>query len=96
MNFSDALNEMKNGTGMCRSSWNKSGMAVFLVEDSTIMVEGYANVIKKHFVIRSPKGSYHMYIPNVSDLLAEDWCDAFYEDDCNAAEFAMIVGMESE
>jgi hypothetical protein len=83
MNFSDALNSIKQGSKMAREGWNGKDMFVFLVPGSTFQVnrpplmgiypEGTQIDYHAHIDMRTADGQVVPWVASQSDLLAEDW-----------------------
>jgi hypothetical protein len=83
MNFSDALNAIKEGKRVSRSGWNGKNMFVFLVAGSTFQVnreplisilgEGTIVNYHGHIDMRTADGMIVPWFASQTDLLAEDW-----------------------
>ncbi len=86
MNFSWALEEIKSGKKIHRSGWNGKGMwAVLqrgypdgiLINTNTIKATGLpAGTVCKfrpYLMLHAAQKDFAMWVPSVSDLLAEDW-----------------------
>lgn len=83
MNFSDALNEIKDGKKVSRSGWNGKGMFVFLVPGSVFQVnrppllgiypEGTTINYHAHVDMKTADGQVVPWLCSQTDLLADDW-----------------------
>ena len=83
MNFSQALDEIKNGECMAREGWNGKKMFVFLVPGSNFLVnrapllgifsEGTPLNYLPHIDMRTANGSIVPWLANQTDIMAEDW-----------------------
>lgn len=83
MNFSEALQEIKNGSLVKRSGWNGKNMFLFLVNGSTFTVnreplqsilgEGTQVKYHAHIDMKTATGEVVPWLASQSDLLADDW-----------------------
>jgi len=83
MNFSEALNEIKNGALVKRSGWNGKDQYVFLVNGSNFKVnrppllgmfdEGTEITYRPHIDMKYQDGSIGVWLASMGDLMAEDW-----------------------
>ena len=83
MNFSCALDYIKQGSRLARAGWNGKGMFVFLVPGSafcvnrepllSILGEGTKVKYAPHIDIRRPDGVISVWQPSMGDVMAEDW-----------------------
>ncbi len=83
MDFSEALNLVKEGSKVARAGWNGKGMFIFLVEGSTFEVsrppllgiyqEGVKINYQPHIDMRTATGSIVPWLCSQSDMLANDW-----------------------
>lgn len=83
MNFSEALEEIKNGKLLAREGWNGKDQFVFLVPGSTFNVnrpplneifeEGTEINYQPHIDIKNQQGQIVPWLASQGDLLAEDW-----------------------
>jgi hypothetical protein len=83
MNFSEALEHLKQGKKVARSGWNGKNMFVFLVPGSTFQVnrppllgiypEGTTINYCPHVDMRTADGKIVPWLCSQTDLLAEDW-----------------------
>jgi hypothetical protein len=83
MNFSEALERLKQGALMSRSGWNGRGMFIYLVAGSRfnvnrapllgIYAEGTEIAYCPHIDLRTVNGSCVPWVASQSDLLASDW-----------------------
>jgi hypothetical protein len=83
MNFSDALEIIKQGGKVARAGWNGKGMFVFLVPGSTFTVnrppllgiypEGAQINYRAHIDMRAADGQIVPWLASQTDLLANDW-----------------------
>lgn len=83
MNFSDALERIKEGQRAARSGWNGRGMFVFLVPGSRFEVNrapllgiypaGTVINYQPHIDIRTADGQVVPWQASQSDILADDW-----------------------
>ena len=87
MNFSEALNELKQGAAVHRAGWNAGGMFVIMVPGTDavepregspyaathVSPSGVVN-IKPHLDFKNAQGDMQPgWVPSQSDLFAEDW-----------------------
>lgn len=72
MNFSEALNEIKNGTKVARSGWNAGNQYVTLIPSGNAMFQGYnmQNCLGLKTVRHEMQPGW---VPSQGDLFAEDW-----------------------
>lgn len=83
MNYEGALTAMKAGSKVAREGWNGRGMFVFLVPGSTFKVnrppllgifpEGHEVTYRPHIDIKNVDGSIAVWVPSITDQMAEDW-----------------------
>ncbi len=83
MNFSDALDALKQGSKVARAGWNGKGMFVFLVPGSTFKVsrapllgiypEGTEIRYHAHIDMKTATGEIVPWLASQSDVLADDW-----------------------
>jgi len=86
MNFSEALEALKDGHRITRSGWNGVGQWLILVPGSTITVSadrplgqaapemvGRAVEYRPHIDIKTVDDELVPWIASQTDLLAEDW-----------------------
>lgn len=83
MDYSEALQRIKNGQRLARSGWNGKGMFVFLVPGSmfkvnrepllSILGEGTEVTYRAHIDIKNADGSIAVWTPSITDQMAEDW-----------------------
>lgn len=87
MDFSQALNLIKEGRRVFRKGWNGKEMFIFLVDGSTFQVnraplnkfyrEGTEVRYHAHIDMKTADGTIVPWIASQTDLLAEDWCVEF-------------------
>lgn len=85
MNFSEALDHIKQGKKVARDGWNGKDMFVFLVPGSVFKVnrppllgiypEGTEITYRAHIDLRTADGQIVPWIATQSDLLADDWVE---------------------
>ena len=83
MNFSEALNAIKNGELVAREGWNSKDMFIFLVDGSTFNVnrkpllgifkEGTLINYQPHIDMKTADGTIVPWLASQSDVLADDW-----------------------
>ena len=83
MNFSEALDQIKQGGRLQRAGWNGKGMFVFLVAGSTFQVnrppllgiypEGTTINYHAHIDMRTADGMIVPWLCSQTDMLANDW-----------------------
>lgn len=83
MNFSEALELIKQGQRLRRKGWNGKGMFLFLVAGSTFQVnrppllgiypEGTTINYHAHVDMRTADGTIVPWLCSQTDMLAEDW-----------------------
>ena len=83
MNFSDALNAIKEGKRLRRAGWNGKGMFVFLVAGSNFIVnrepllsilgEGAQVTYRPHIDMRDAEGKIVPWLASQTDIMADDW-----------------------
>jgi Protein of unknown function (DUF2829) len=83
MNFSKALELIKNGERLTRTGWNGAGMFVYFVMGSTFLVNrAPLNEIfptdtpikyRPHIDLKAADGTCGVWSPNNTDILADDW-----------------------
>ena len=84
VNFSKALESIKNGNKLTRLGWNGKDMFVFLVDGSKFQVnrkplnemfeEGTEVEYRPHIDMKAVDGTIGVWTASMSDILAEDWC----------------------
>lgn len=86
MNFSDALNLIKNGKTVQREGWNGKGMFLFLVPGSSFKVTegrpmdahfpvGDTVQYHAHIDMKTAQGYVVPWLASQADLLAADWIE---------------------
>ena len=83
MNFSEALQLIKQGHLLKRSGWNGKDQFVFLVSGSEFKVnrapllgifpEGTDIKYRPHIDMKYQDGSVGVWLASMGDLMAEDW-----------------------
>ena len=83
MNFSTALDAIKNGNRVTRAGWNGKGMFIFMVPGSVFMVnrppllgifpEGTEVRYHAHVDMKTNDGEIVPWLCSQTDLFAEDW-----------------------
>ncbi|CAB4148543.1 Protein of unknown function DUF2829 [uncultured Caudovirales phage] len=83
MNFSEALQSIKEGKLLKRSGWNGKDQFVFLVSGSQFKVnrapllgifeEGTDINYRPHIDMKYQDGSIGVWFASMGDLMAEDW-----------------------
>jgi len=83
MDFSQALEALKQGLKLQRRGWNGKGMFIFLVPGSTFQVnrepllgiypEGTEINYHAHIDMRTADGMIVPWVCSQTDMLAEDW-----------------------
>lgn len=83
MNFSDALNLIKEGKRVAREGWNGKGMFIYLVDGSVFTVnraplnkhyaDGTTVTYLPHIDMRTADGSLTTWVASQADLLSDDW-----------------------
>lgn len=83
MNFSRALEYLKNGETLSRYAWNKTDKFIFLTSsvkfkvDHSAMVERYASgteiTYAAHLDLNVGNDSVEQWSSSTRDLLADDW-----------------------
>ena len=83
MNFSEALEQIKQGKLLKRSGWNGKDQFVFLVNGSQFKVnrapllgifeEGTDINYRPHIDMKYQDGSIGVWLSSMGDLMAEDW-----------------------
>lgn len=83
MNFSKALEEIKQGNRVQRSGWNGKGMFIFLVQGSvfkvnrepllSIMGEGAEVKYHAHIDMKTADNMVVPWLASQTDILADDW-----------------------
>jgi hypothetical protein len=83
MNFSAALEALKDGKRIARSGWNGKGMFLFLVPGSnfkvnrepllSIMGEGAEVTYRPHIDMKDAEGKVVPWLASQTDILANDW-----------------------
>ena len=85
MNFSEALNVLKNGGKVARSGWNGKEMFLYLVSGSVFNVnrhpllgiypEGTEIWYRPHIDMKTAQGDCVPWVASQSDLLENDWAE---------------------
>lgn len=83
MNFSQALEAIKDGKRVAREGWNGKRMFVFLVPGSnfavnrepllSILGEGTNVTYRPHIDMRDAEGKIVPWLASQTDILADDW-----------------------
>jgi len=83
MNFSEALNLLKQGNKVSRDGWNGKGMFIFLVPGSTFKVnrapllgiypEGTEVKYHAHIDMKTADNQIVPWLASQTDVLADDW-----------------------
>ena len=72
MDFSAALQEIKNGKLLTRSGWNGPGQWVELVTEYYI-TRPYGTTMLPFIAIKTAQGGFVPWVVSQTDLLATDW-----------------------
>ena len=83
MNFSDALQLIKEGNLLTRTGWNGKNMFVFLVQGSKFIVnrapltnifeDGTEIQYRPHIDMRYADGTIGVWMASMGDLMSDDW-----------------------
>jgi hypothetical protein len=86
MDFSDALDDCKNGAKITRVGWNGPGQYVVLQKgypdgiainvntaEATGIPQGTVCSFAPYLMLRNAQGVFVPWVPSTGDLLAEDW-----------------------
>ena len=83
MNFSEALDNVKEGKKISREGWNGKGMFLFLVQGSTFKVnrppllgiypEGTEITYCPHIDMKTADNKVVPWLASQTDILADDW-----------------------
>lgn len=83
MNFSEALEQIKQGKLLKRSGWNGKDQFVFLVNGSEFKVnrapllgifpEGTHITYRPHIDMKYQDGSIGVWLASMGDIMADDW-----------------------
>ena len=83
MNFSEALEELKNGKKLTRKNWNGKGMFAYMVDGSKFTVNrhplnaiypvGTEVTYRPHLDLKAADGTCGVWSISNNDALAEDW-----------------------
>ncbi|MDC4360953.1 DUF2829 domain-containing protein [Acinetobacter baumannii] len=86
LRFGDAVELLKEGVRVARAGWNGKGMFVVYQKgypqgipcnkqtaEAWGMQEGDLFKVEPYLQIRMANGSHAMWVPSVTDVLAEDW-----------------------
>lgn len=83
MNFSKALDAIKEGKRVSRKGWNGKAMFLFLVAGSnftvnrepllSIMGEGAEVTYRPHIDMKDAEGKIVPWLASQTDILADDW-----------------------
>lgn len=75
MNFSSALENLKQGNNICRSGWNGKGMYLFLVKDYDIIepVGAPKYPALPYIAMKTADDKVVPWLASQTDILAEDW-----------------------
>lgn len=74
MNFSQALEAVKNGEKIARSGWNGKDMFIEMVKKPyTIETEDSISTSQLFIHMKTAGGTYVPWVASQTDLLAEDW-----------------------
>ena len=75
MNFSEALQRIKDGKYMARSGWNGKNCYVHLERPMILEPPFDAPIRKPYLEMRDSRGDFLPWTPSHSDLLADDWAE---------------------
>lgn len=82
MNFSKALELLKQGKKVARNGWNGKGQFVYFVAGGNYpaQMDAIKGVFENDLVpyrpymaLKTAQGDVATWVPSVSDILAEDW-----------------------
>lgn len=77
MNFSEVLQELKNGEKLCRKGWNGKGIYIELQKPTELskMTLPYIYIVTNNLVTENPNAPKGIvpWLASQTDLLAEDW-----------------------
>lgn len=83
MNFSKALELVKEGKRVQREGWNGKGMFIFLVNGSNFIVnrepllsilgEGFQVTYRPHIDMKDAEGKIVPWLASQTDIMADDW-----------------------
>lgn len=81
MNFSQALEAVKNGKKISRSGWNGKGMFVYYIPANSYPAQtdiakaafGETVPYNAYLAIKTVQNTVNPWVASISDLLAEDW-----------------------
>lgn len=73
MNFGDAIQALKAGHMLSRSGWNAPNQYVTFVPEQEHITHADSVILNPHFLLKTAQGSLSMWVPSITDCLAEDW-----------------------
>ena len=83
MNFSEALDNIKEGKRLARGGWNGKKMFIFLVPGSnftvnrepllSILGEGTEATYRPHIDMKDAEGKIVPWLASQTDIMADDW-----------------------
>lgn len=71
MDFSAALQNLKDGNHVQRQGWNGKGMFLFLIPGNSIVID--ERKLSPFIAIKDTQGNLVPWLASQTDLLAEDW-----------------------
>lgn len=71
MDFSTALQNLKNGKHVQRQGWNGKGMFLFLIPANSVIVG--ERKLAPFIAIKDAQNNLVPWLASQTDLLAEDW-----------------------
>ena len=75
LNFSEALQEIKEGKKLQRSGWNGKGMWLILttIYSHSIEQEGHSTVYVPFITMKTADNKFVPWLASPTDILADDW-----------------------
>ena len=86
MNFSEALELLKQGKKLQRKGWNGKNQMVVMqkgypeginanknTREAWDLKEGELFIVDPYLQLQSPSKRHSMWVPSINDLFAEDW-----------------------
>jgi hypothetical protein len=81
LNFSFALEHVKQGDKIARYGWNGKGMFVYYIPAASypaqtdVAKETFGDMVKynAYLAIKTVNGTVSTWVPSINDVLADDW-----------------------
>lgn len=94
MNFSTALDALKQGAKVQRQNWNGKGMWLTIIQKGNAgyaLIDNQEWVVESYIAMKTADDKLVPWLASQTDILAEDWQVSFTEDELSTEQTAKLL-----